>query len=288
MDVQRAVENAHGLFRSRSTRCIEDAPVPRSRTKVVLEPIKHATARLADLPGGHLYTPRLTEVNVIEQVSRYVLEQLNNEPTGHDWWHAERVRLLGREFAQKEGANTFVVELASLLHDIRDYKLGGSDEESAGVAATVLRRLGVRPKVVSEVQEIILRISFKGAATPEQELTLEGECVQDADRMDALGAIGIARTFAYGGYARRPIYDPDRSIVLATTRQEYVESAGTTINHFHEKLFLLGDRLKTATARRLVRSRHDFMVKFLEEFEREWNGADILDLLNSDPPSESF
>jgi uncharacterized protein len=211
--------------------------------------------------------------DVLVQTERYVRDLLGSEPTGHDWWHAERVRLLAKHIAVNEGADLFVVELAALLHDVADAKFSGSDEAGPQAAREWLGAMPVAPETVEAVAVIIARMSYKGAFVPEQPLSAEGQCVQDADRLDAMGAIGIARTFAYGGYIRRPLHDPAVSVDLHTAPDAYRNNVGTTINHFHEKLLLLRDRLHTDSARRIADRRHDFMIGFLHQFQSEWDVA---------------
>lgn len=210
--------------------------------------------------------------DVVQQTEQLVRDKLNKESTGHDWWHAQRVRNIALRIADHEGADTFVVELAALLHDIDDYKFSGSDEAGPRFAANWLRSMALDDETVDHVAQIIHRISFKGALVAEQQLSLEGMCIQDADRLDALGAIGIARAFAYGGYVQRPIHDPDEPPVLHTSAESYTTSLGTTINHFHEKLLLLTERMNTEHGRAIAESRHKFMQRFLDRFDEEWAG----------------
>ncbi|MFI7430585.1 HD domain-containing protein [Micromonospora sp. NPDC049836] len=207
--------------------------------------------------------------------SEFVRSRLGNEPTGHDWWHALRVRRLACHIAQAEGAHMQVVELAALLHDIADAKFTGNDDDGPRLAAEWLRSIDVEETVVAAVRDIVASISFKGALLPEEPLSPEGACVRDADRLDAMGAVGIARTFAYGGYVRRPIHDPEQPPILHDSVESYRRTLGTTTNHFHEKLLLLRDRLMTPTGRALGRRRHQVMVDFLREFDVEWEGRDV-------------
>jgi uncharacterized protein len=209
---------------------------------------------------------------VLQRTSDHVRDALAGEATGHDWWHAERVRRTARQIASSEGADVFVVELASLLHDLEDYKFSGSTEAGPAVAREWLAKLDVDEEMISRVVQIIAGISFLGANVPDVDLSIEGACVMDADRLDALGAVGIARVFAYGGYVRRPIHDPHLQPVLHGEATLYRESVGTSINHFHEKLLLLVDRLITPTGQALGRARHHYMLEFLANFDREWNG----------------
>jgi uncharacterized protein len=202
-----------------------------------------------------------------------VRTKLGDEPTGHDWWHADRVRRNALQIAEQEGANLLIVELAALLHDIADYKFTGSDETGPQLAAEWLLSIGIDRPVADAVADIIRWMSFRGANVDTPRLSLEGQCVQDADRLDAIGAIGIARTFAYGGYVRRPIHDPEQPPVLHTTVESYRSSLGTTINHFHEKLLLLRSRMNTRTAQGLAAQRHEYLAGFLAQFEAEWAGG---------------
>lgn len=166
-----------------------------------------------------------------------------------------------------------VVELAALLHDVADAKFTGFDETGPRAAREWLGMLPVAADVVESVATIIDRMSYKGALVPELPMSTEGRCVQDADRLDAIGAIGIARTFAYGGFVRRPLHDPAMPAEMHATAQAYRSNVGTTINHFHEKLLLLTDRLHTDAARQIAEQRHDFMVRFLDQFDDEWDGV---------------
>lgn len=214
-----------------------------------------------------------SDQDVVAKTEVYVRDQLGSEPTGHDWWHAERVRSLAKHIAAEEGADVLVVELAALLHDVADAKFTGSQESGPRAAREWLSALSVGTGTVESVATIIERMSYRGALVPEEPLSVEGRCVQDADRLDAMGAIGIARTFAYGGFVRRPLHDPAIPAEMHTTAHAYRSNVGTTINHFHEKLLLIKDRLHTDSARRIAEQRHDFMVRFLDQFHDEWHVA---------------
>jgi uncharacterized protein len=216
-------------------------------------------------------TVSLSDSEVVARTSDFVRDLLGSEPTGHDWWHAERVRLLAHHIAEDEGADTFVVELAALLHDVADAKFSGSDEAGPRAARQWLTSMSVESKVVDSVVEIIQRMSFRGAGVAEKSISVEGRCVRDADRLDAIGAIGIARTFAYGGYVGRPLYDPELPAQTHSTPESYRNNLGSTINHFHEKLLLLRERLHTDSARKIADRRHEFMTRFLDEFRAEWD-----------------
>lgn len=211
-----------------------------------------------------------SDEDVLARTAEHVRGLLGTEPTGHDWWHAERVRSLARHIGAQEGANALVVELAALLHDVADAKFSGSDEAGPRAAREWLSALSVDNDTIESVANIIEHMSYKGALVPAEPLSLEGRCVQDADRLDAIGAIGIARTFAYGGYVRRPLHDPETVATMHMTADDYRNNTGTTINHFHEKLLLLRDRLHTTAARQIAKQRHEFMVTFLDQFHEEW------------------
>ena len=210
---------------------------------------------------------------VIARTEAHVRERLGGEATGHDWWHAHRVRQLALRIGREEGADPYVIELAALLHDLADWKFHAGDEEAGGRQVVAwLGELGVDPDVVEHVREIARDLSYKGAGVATPMRTIEGAVVQDADRLDAIGAIGIARAFAYGGARGRALHDPDVPSQLHGTAAEYKANTGPTTNHFPEKLFLLKDRMNTAAARRIAEERHRFMERFLDTFFAEWEG----------------
>ncbi len=214
----------------------------------------------------------MDQSQVVERTAEHVQALLAGESTGHDWWHIHRVWKTALVIGQAEGANEFVVELAALLHDIADWKFHDGDLEAGPRAAGLwLESLNVEPQTVAEVTEIIRQLSFKGADVPDHMPMLAGQVVQDADRLDALGAIGIARTFAYGGHVGQAIYDPAIPAVRHDSAEAYRNAAGPTINHFYEKLLLLKDRMHTATGRQMAERRHAFMEQFLTQFFAEWN-----------------
>jgi uncharacterized protein len=166
-----------------------------------------------------------------------------------------------------------VVELAALLHDIADWKFhGGDDTIGPKVARELLSQYGASQKVIDHVCDIIASMSFKGAGVETYMQTIEGKVVQDADRLDALGAIGIARAFAFGGHQNRPIHNPEQKPTLHLTKEEYFQSAGPTVNHFYEKLLLLKDRMNTTLGRAIAHDRHQFMKAYLNRFFQEWEG----------------
>jgi uncharacterized protein len=210
---------------------------------------------------------------IIERTADFVRDRLSGETTGHDWWHIDRVRVLARRLGEDEGADLFVVELAALLHDIADWKFRDGDLEAGPREAAVwLENCGLEEEVIEQVCEIVGSLSFKGAQVPTPMASLEGQVVQDADRLDALGAVGIARAFAYGGSRRREIHNPDIGPESHGSFEAYQSGESTTINHFHEKLLLLAERMNTRSARRLALERHSYMESFLERFQKEWEG----------------
>ena len=212
-------------------------------------------------------------ISIIDKTCQFVEEKLAGEGSGHDWWHIYRVWNLAKNIAGQEGANLEIVELSALLHDIADWKFHDGDETiGPKMAEQFLLNNQVERKVIDPVIEIIASISYKGAGVPTPMKTLEGKVVQDADRLDAIGAMGIARTFAYGGHKNRLMYHPDEPPVMHQSFEEYKKNKGHTINHFHEKLLLLKDRMNTTCALRLAEGRHQFMQAYLDQFYEEWDG----------------
>ena len=217
----------------------------------------------------------LTREEVLARTEAFVRGRLEGDGSGHDWWHVHRVRRVALRLAREEGADPYVVELAALLHDVADHKFHGGDETAGPRAAREwLGSLGVDPAVTEHVAEIIAALSFKGAGVPTPMATPEGAVVQDADRLDAVGAIGIARAFAFGGSRGRAMYEPDAPPEMHDSFDAYKTSRGHTLNHFHEKLFLLRDRMNTRSARGLAEERHRYMEGFVARFLAEWDGAD--------------
>jgi uncharacterized protein len=218
-------------------------------------------------------TLRMTPPAIIQKTAEHAKQLLSGETTGHDWWHVHRVWRSAIHIGKAENADMFVVELAALLHDIADWKFHDGDEKAGSRAASKwLMTLPVDPTVIDHVCRIIDDLSFKGAGVRTSMKTREGMVVQDADRLDALGAIGIARAFAYGGHKGQEIYNPDISPTLHASFEEYKKRNGTTINHFHEKLLLLKDLMNTQTGRRMAEQRHEYLVSFIERFRMEWEG----------------
>ena len=210
---------------------------------------------------------------LVERVAKYIRAKFEGEGSGHDWLHIERVWHLARHLAEKEGASQDVAELAALVHDIADWKFhDGDDTAGPRAARALLQSEGAEEAVIEEVVDIVATISYKGAGVTSRMKTLAGQCVQDADRLDAIGAVGIARCFAYGGHVGRPMYDPEIAPVLHQSAEAYKASQSTAINHFHEKLLLLKDRMNTASGRLLAEERHRFMEDFLVRFHAECAG----------------
>lgn len=201
----------------------------------------------------------------------FVKSLLEGDSSGHDWWHIHRVRSLALMIARSEGADLFLVELAALLHDIDDWKLVEKNSDGQKVQ-NWLRQCGINDQVIERVVAIIDGVSFKGAGVITSTKDQECKVLQDADRLDAIGAIGIARTFAYGGSRGRGIFDLEILPVMHTDFEKYKRSNAPTINHFYEKLLLLKDQMQTPTGRSLAAQRHDFMLLFLDQFYAEWNG----------------
>ncbi|MDT0685434.1 HD domain-containing protein [Autumnicola psychrophila] len=213
------------------------------------------------------------ETGIIENTTVFVKETLKGAEGGHDWFHIQRVFNNAKLIAEGEDANHLVIALGALLHDIADSKFHNGDE-SVGpkVAEDFLKSQKVSSEVIQHVIKIIENISFKGGNVARDFSSIELDIVQDADRLDAIGAIGIARTFNYGGFKGRGLYDPEIEPNLNMTKEEYKASNAPTINHFYEKLLLLKDRMNTETGRKIAAERHKFMELFLDQFYKEWNG----------------
>ena len=210
---------------------------------------------------------------VIQKTIDFTKATLSNAEGGHDWWHVYRVWKLSKHIAKTENGNTFIVELGALLHDIADSKFhDGNEMIGPRKARDFLSSLSIEEEIILHVENIISNISFKGGNTTQKFKSPELDVVQDADRLDAIGAIGIARTFNYGGYRGNEMYNPEVKPNFNMTREEYKNSNAPTINHFYEKLFLLKDRMNTNTGKSIAEHRHRFMEQFLEEFYNEWNG----------------
>lgn len=208
---------------------------------------------------------------LISKTCDFVKHKLDGAEAGHDWFHVERVWKITKIIAQYEVCDTLVVELSALLHDIADPKFHAGDETLAlKISSEFLEREGVDPETIEKVLFIIKNISFKNRGELPADLPIELKIVQDADRLDAIGAIGIARTFNFGGFKNSLMYHPDIPPKLNMSKDEYKKNSGTTINHFYEKLLLLKDLMHTAKARELASERYAFMESFLQQFYREW------------------
>jgi len=212
---------------------------------------------------------------ILIKTEKYVRDELKNEGSGHDWWHVHRVRNTALFIARREDADLFIVELGALLHDIADYKFHGGDSTiGPRIASEWLVSVGADKETVNHIRHIVQHVSFKGAKVKSGMKTLEGKIIQDADRLDAIGAIGIARAFTYGGYRKNQLlYDPDGKIKKHRSFSEYKRKpAASTIHHFYEKLLLLKDLMNTKTGKRLAQERHAFMERYLKQFFDEWEG----------------
>ena len=212
--------------------------------------------------------------SIIAQTAEYVKNTLADAEAGHDWWHIQRVWNNAKTLAQTEQVDMLVVELAALLHDIADSKFHNGDEEiGPQKAGAFLRSLEVDDAIVLHVQEIIRNMSFKASLGTVSFHSPELSVVQDADRLDAIGAIGIARAFTYGGFKNRELYNPELKPNLQMTKEEYKSSQSPTINHFYEKLLLLKDKMNTETGRKIAHNRHRVMEEYLDQFYAEWEGT---------------
>ncbi len=207
---------------------------------------------------------------IIAETEKYVTNEFMAEGSGHDWFHIDRVRKMALRIGREENCNLFVVEMAALLHDLDDWKLTGAEVDSFTKTESWLEKLKIESAIAGQIIGVIKEVSFKGAKIETPITSVEAAVVQDADRLDAIGAIGIARTFAYGGHKSRLIYDPDVPVDLHDNFHSYQQSTAPTINHFYEKLLLLKDRMNTSTAKSIAEGRHQFMTNYLNQFFDEW------------------
>lgn len=215
----------------------------------------------------------MTEEEIILATIEFVKEKLANAEGGHDWWHIERVYNNALSIAKSEKADLLTVSLAALLHDIADSKFNdGNEEIGPEIAIKFLQSIQVDQEIITHVENIIRNISFKGGNFTKTFTSTELAVVQDADRLDAIGAIGIARAFNYGGFKNREIYNPNIVPDLQMTKEVYKNSAAPTINHFYEKLLLLKNKMNTPAGRSMAEERHLFMETFLQQFYQEWAG----------------
>lgn len=208
-----------------------------------------------------------------QNATKFIKEVFQNDFSGHDFFHSMRVYRTAMKIAEAEHADMEVVALAALLHDVDDRKLSPMTAEKKENAARFMRSQNVPESEIRQVCQIIDEVSFKGTDSVRPS-TPEGKCVQDADRLDALGAIGIARTFAYGGSHNRAIYDPELPPRTAMNQAQYYSSKSTSLNHFYEKLFLLEGMMNTETGKAIARKRTQYMQQFVDEFLNEWDGLD--------------
>ena len=209
------------------------------------------------------------ESTIIRNALDFVREVFQNDYSGHDYFHTHRVYKTATRIAEAEGADVATVSLAALLHDVDDRKLSPETCVNKDKARAFLRENGASEASIETICKIIAEVSFSEGIVPD---TLESQCVQDADRLDALGAVGIARTFAYGGSHHREMYNPDIPPKINMSKEEYANSKSTSINHFYEKLFLLKGLLNTSSAKQIAEYRENFMHNFVNEFLSEWNG----------------
>lgn len=222
---------------------------------------------------------------IIKKTELFVKEALSKDSTGHDWWHIHRVRNLAKRIAREQGADIFIVELSALLHDIGDYKFfQGNEKVGEKKVREWLSSLEVSHLLIDKIVEITSQVSFmhtlpdKGGKRKDKKdssaLTISKElmAVTDADRLDAMGAIGIARTFTYGGFFNRPIYDPNIKPRTSITKEEYKATEAPSINHFYEKLLKLKDMMYTSLGRKIAKRRHRFLNLYLKQFFKEWKG----------------
>jgi uncharacterized protein len=210
---------------------------------------------------------------ILENTIHFVKDQLKGAEGGHDWFHIERVYNNALLISKKETGNIFVVSLAALLHDIADSKFHNGDESiGPKIAKEFLQTQNIKLEIIEHVVNIIKNTSFKGGNFTKDFESKELDIVQDADRLDAIGAIGIARCFNYGGFKEREIYNPKIKPNLKMTKEEYKNANAPSINHFYEKLLLLKNRMNTNTGKALAEKRHAFMLHYLDQFYREWNG----------------
>ncbi len=215
----------------------------------------------------------MNKIQIIEKTVEFVKTVLADAEGGHDWWHIYRVWKSAKQIAHSQEVDLFVVELGALLHDIADSKFHNGDETvGPRIAREFLESLNVDEETIIHVENIIANISFKGGNSAQKFRSDELDVIQDADRLDALGAIGIARTFNYGGHKNREIYNPQIKPDLKMTSEAYKKSDAPTLNHFYEKLLLLKERMNTESGKAMAEKRHDFMMLYLDQFYKEWEG----------------
>lgn len=206
-------------------------------------------------------------LNAIREEVKLIFE---GEGSGHDWWHIYRVTETAKHLAVKENADLFIVELAALLHDVGDHKLFKEENAQEVLITQLLKKYNCSSELIDQLITLVKGVSYQGANVATIPLSLEGKIVQDADRLDAIGAIGIARAFAFGGHHNRLLYSPELKPELHENFEHYKQSKSHTINHFYEKLLLLKDRMQTKSGKEIAQERHQFMESFLAQFYKEW------------------
>lgn len=213
----------------------------------------------------------LFEKRILDRVRAYLKKEFPSDPTGHDYWHFDRVARLAKKIAASEKikVNMFVLELGALLHDVGDWKFHDDEKAGGKKARQILSKLRVPDQIISEVEHIVDNVSFKGAKVKNKMKSLEGKIVQDADRLDALGTIGIARVFATSAFFKHILYDPNIKPVLHENFEDYKKSS-VGINHFYEKILLLKTRMNTKTGKKIAQKRHKYIEDFLKKFLEEW------------------
>lgn len=233
-----------------------------------VENLKGETTQAETLQAGIL------SAETLQAGLQFIKDIFQNDFSGHDYFHSVRVYKTARMLAEREQADVRLVSLAALLHDVDDEKLSPETHETKANAVGFLKSQKVSEEDIAAIVKMIDQVSFVGTDSVVPD-TIEGRCVQDADRLDAIGAIGIARTFAYGGSHARPLYDPADPPKLNMTKEEYRNHKAATLNHFYEKLFLLKDMMSTKSGRELAEKRHAFMEAYVEQFLLEWEGKDL-------------
>lgn len=211
-------------------------------------------------------------MNLVEQVRNKIKDDFSGEGTGHDWWHIHRVVNNALAIQSREGGDKELIELAALVHDVGDHKFHDDPNAQDKLITKMLAELGADDEKIQQVLSVVKQVSFKGGKENLEVDSLEAKVLQDADRLDALGAIGIARAFAYGGNKNRMIYEPDETPKDFQSFEEYKNDKGHTINHFYEKLLKLKNMMQTETGKKMAAHRHEFMEEFLDQFYKEWDG----------------
>lgn len=217
----------------------------------------------------------MNDDTLVQDTEKFVKGKLSGEGTGHDWWHVVRIVNIARKIHSREGGNWLVIHLTLLLHDVGDGKVIGQDEDDYSIAQNFLENQNISLETINEIMSIIKTMSYsKSFDNPEKNDSIEFKIVQDADRLDAIGAIGVARAFTYGGSRSRPLYDPDYNSREFKSSEDFkkTRTEGSTVHHFYDKLLLLKDKLNTKTAKEIAIQRDEFMQLFLKEFLDEWNG----------------